>query len=80
MTEETKYVVVASDKSKQTTLILCALGFVGLGGIHDFYLGRIGMGIIKLITANFFLIGTIIDIIKVANGTYRDGAGVPVKK
>lgn len=77
---EANYTAITSDKSKQTALILCAIGFVGVGGLHDFYLGRIGSGIIKLITENWFLIGTIVDIIKIANGTYRDSAGVPVRK
>lgn len=77
---EANYTTITSDKSKQTALILCAIGFVGIGGLHDFYLGKIGGGIIKLITANWFVIGTVVDIIKIANGTYKDGAGVPVRK
>jgi TM2 domain-containing membrane protein YozV len=75
---EANYVTVTSDKSKQTALILCAIGFVGLGGLHDFYLGRIGSGIIKLITLNWLIFGTVVDLIKIANGTYKDGAGAPV--
>lgn len=76
--DDKKYVVHTSDRSKKTTLILtvCA-GFLG---VHDFYLGRIGMGILKLFTANFFFIGWICDMIKVASGTYKDGAGVPIRK
>ena len=77
---EANYATITSDKSKQTALILCAIGFVAIGGLHDFYLGKIGGGIIKLITANWFVIGTVVDIIKIANGTYKDGAGVPVRK
>lgn len=69
-----------SHKSKQTTLILCLIGFVGLGGLHDFYVGKIGMGIVKLFTLNFFGIGTVIDLIKIASGTYTDGAGVAIRK
>ena len=71
---------VTSHKSKQTTLILCCLGFIGLGGLHDFYVGKIGGGIIKLITINWFLIGTIIDLVKIAGGTYTDGAGVAIRQ
>jgi TM2 domain-containing membrane protein YozV len=29
-------------KSKGLCIILCLCGLVGLGGLHDFYLGRIG--------------------------------------
>lgn len=69
-----------SHKSKQTTLILCLLGLVGLGGIHDFYVGKIGLGLVKLFTLNFIVIGTVIDLIKIAGGTYTDGAGVAIRK
>lgn len=75
---ETNYVTHTSDKSKTTTLILVLL--LGLVGGHDFYVGRIGMGILKLFTGNFFMIGWVIDIIKVASGTYTDGAGAPIRK
>lgn len=76
--EETKYVVRTSPKSKQTTLILCVcLGWIG---VHDFYVGRIGSGILKLFTINIFLIGWFIDMIKVATGSYKDGAGEPIRK
>ena len=76
--EETKYVVRTSPKSKQTTLLLCI--FLGIFGIHDFYVGRIGSGILKLFTINIFLIGWFIDMIKVATGSYKDGAGEPIRK
>lgn len=76
--EETKYVVRTSPKSKQTTLLLCI--FLGIFGIHDFYVGRIGSGILKLFTANIFCFGWIADMIKVATGSYKDGAGEPIRK
>ncbi len=69
------YTTVTSDKSKGTALGLCCLGFVGIGGIHDFYLGSYGKGIIKLCTLNFVFIGTILDLIKIASGGYRDNSG-----
>ena len=74
------YVTVSSEKNKKTALLLCLLGFIGLGGIHDFYLGRISSGIIKLITINWFLFGTIIDLIKLLSGGYRDNAGAPLRQ
>lgn len=57
-------------KSKKTSLILCAVGFLGLGGLHDFYLDEIGRGLIKLFTCNWFLIGTIVDFIRIATDSY----------
>ena len=75
-----KYTTIASDKSKKTTTILCCIGFLGVGGLHDFYLGSIGKGIVKLFTMNWFLVGTIVDLIKILNGTYLDATGQPVKR
>lgn len=76
--EKKQYVVRTSSKDKKTALILCIC--LGLIGIHDFYLGRIGSGVLKLCTANFFMFGWIADIIKIATGTYKDGAGEPLRK
>lgn len=74
------YVTTTSDKEKNKAMLLCCLGFVGIGGIHDFYLGKIGSAIIKLCTMNWFLIGTIIDLIKISTGSYRDNAGAPLRQ
>lgn len=74
------YTTITSDKSKKMAMILCCLGFVGIGGIHDFYLGKIVRGIIKLLTINWFLIGTIIDLISIAVGSYRDNSGAPLRQ
>ena len=54
-------------KDKTTALILCLLGFVGLGGLHRFYLGHIGMGILYFFTCGFFFIGTFIDLLNLNN-------------
>ena len=74
------YVTISSDKSKKTAMILCAIGFFGFGGLHDFYLGKIGAGFIKLITLNFLMIGTIIDLIKIVSGSYLDNSGQPLRQ
>ena len=36
--------------------------FCGLWGIHKFYLGKVGMGIIYILTCGFFFIGWFIDL------------------
>lgn len=57
-------------KDKTTCLILCGLGIIGLGGLHDFYLKNIGKGLIKLFTYNFFFIGTIVDFYRIYKDKY----------
>ena len=74
------YTTITSDKSKNNALKLCLLGFIGVGGMHDFYLGNIGKGIVKVCTINWFMLGTIIDLIKIASGSYKDNANAPLRK
>jgi len=76
----TNYQTISSDKSKKKALYLCLLGFIAIGGIHDFYLGKIGSGCIKLITINYVMFGTIIDLIKISTGGYTDNSGQPLRK
>lgn len=51
-------------KNKIVALILCI--FFGLFGVHKFYEGKTGMGILYLFTMGLFGIGWIIDIINIA--------------
>ena len=44
-------------------LLLALLGFIILAGVHRFYMGQIGMGLLYLFTAGFCFIGTIIDLV-----------------
>lgn len=74
------YTTITSDKEKKKALLLCCLGFLGIGGIHDFYLGKIGKGILKVFTANWFMIGTVVDLIKISTGSYTDNAGAPLRQ
>jgi TM2 domain-containing membrane protein YozV len=46
-----------------TSYLLCAIGFLGVAGLHRFYLGKPGTGILWLITGGLFGIGTIYDLI-----------------
>ena len=68
--------VMPSGKSKTVTLILCI--FLGYIGVHRFYTGKIGTGILYLLTGGIFYIGWIVDIIKIATGSYRDGNNRPL--
>lgn len=62
-------------KSQLIALLLCI--FVGAIGIHRFYLGYIGIGIIQLLTAGGCGIWTLIDLIRIITGDLgpKDGSG-----
>ena len=62
-----------SIKSYAVTVILVLLtGF--LGG-HRFYAGKVGTGLLFLLTGGFLLIGWIIDIFTVLFGNFTDKTG-----
>lgn len=67
---KTTYRDEASSKSRLVALLLCI--FLGCLGVHRFYIGKIGTGVIWLFTAGCFGIGWIIDIIMIACGKMRD--------
>ena len=72
------YVTITSDKSKIVALLLCV--FLGILGFHRFYVGKVGTGIIYLFTGGILGIVWILDIIKICTGTFRDGAGAPLRQ
>lgn len=45
--------------------LLCVLGFLGVAGIHRFYLGKPITGILWLVTGGLLGIGTIYDLITI---------------
>jgi TM2 domain-containing membrane protein YozV len=66
-----------SDKSFVATLLLAIL--IGGLGIHRFYVGKIGTGVLMLITLGGFGIWALIDIIMIAVGSFKDKSGLPIK-
>ena len=62
-----------SSKSKITALLLCI--FLGTLGLHRFYVGKVGTGIVWLLTLGIFGIGVLIDIIMLAMGKFKDKQG-----
>ena len=62
-----------SSKSKITALLLCI--FLGTLGVHRFYVGKVGTGIVWLLTLGVCGIGVIVDIIMIAVGKFKDKQG-----
>ena len=66
-----------SHKSYTATLLLTIL--LGWAGIHRFYIGKVGTGVLYFLTFGLFGIGWLIDIISAASGNLTDKAGAWIK-
>jgi TM2 domain-containing membrane protein YozV len=58
-------------KETNITLVTALLGFLTVAGVHRFYLGQVGMGLLYLFTGGLCAIGTIIDVFNYKRLTYR---------
>lgn len=65
-----------SSKSRLVALLLCI--FLGGIGIHRFYVGKVGTGIIWILTGGCLGVGWLIDLIMIVVGSFTDKAGLPV--
>jgi TM2 domain-containing membrane protein YozV len=65
--------VSASEKRILPAFLLCF--FLGPLGVHRFYVGKIGTGILHLLTLGVFGIWTLIDFIMIIIGSFKDKQG-----
>ncbi len=54
--------------------------FLGFLGVHRFMAGKIGTGILWLITGGCFFIGWLVDFIMVCTGSFKKKDGTPWTK
>jgi TM2 domain-containing protein/zinc ribbon protein len=63
----------ASPKSRLVALLLCF--FFGVLGIHRFYVGKIGTGVLELVTLGALGIWALVDMILIIVGEFTDKEG-----
>ena len=70
------YYAPVSARSRWLTLLLCVV--FGFAGVHRFYTGKIGTGLLYLCTGGLFGIGIVCDALSILFGWFRDGFGLPL--
>jgi hypothetical protein len=67
-----------SPHSRLAALLLCWP--LGLFGVHRFYVGKVGTGLLQLITVGGFQLWTLVDFVLILSGVFADSNGRPLKR
>ena len=67
-----------SDKAMVPAVLLCF--FLGMLGIHRFYVGKVGTGILMILTLGGLGIWSLVDFIMIIVGSFKDKNGLPLKR
>jgi len=68
-----------AQKSMIVTALLCF--FLGVFGVHRFYVGKVGTGILQIVTfGGFFGLWPLIDLIMILIGKFTDKQGQPLSR
>ena len=68
---------MVSEKGFIPTILLCF--FLGAFGIHRFYVGKVGTGILQLLTFGGLGVWTLIDFVMIVIGKFSDAEGQTIK-
>ncbi len=66
-----------SDKGYVPAILICL--FLGGLGIHRFWVGKIGTGVVMLFTLGGLAIWTLIDLVMIITGSFTDKEGKKIK-
>ena len=66
-----------SPKSYIACVLFCT--FLGLFGVHRFYVGKVWTGLLMFITVGGFFIWNIVDLVLIIIGEFKDKSGRLVK-
>ncbi len=66
-----------SDKGFVPAILLCF--FLGAFGVHRFYVGKVGTGLLMLITFGGLGIWVLIDFVLLVTGSFKDKEGRIIK-
>jgi len=67
-----------NQKSWLVALLLCF--FVGVLGVHRFYVGKFGTGILQLLTVGGFGLWVLVDFIMIIIGKFSDKRGMTLAR
>jgi TM2 domain-containing membrane protein YozV len=71
--------VTVGQKSMIVAALLCF--FLGVLGVHRFYVGKVGTGILQIVTfGGFFGLWPLIDFIMILIGKFTDKQGQPLAR
>ena len=59
-----------SDKKMVVAALLCF--FIGIIGVHRFYVGKVGTGILMIVTLGGLGIWALVDLIMIITGSFKD--------
>ena len=74
MSQQPGYGPALPAKDPGIALVLTFLGFIALAGLQYFYIGKLGKGVLFLLTLGFLYVGTFISLFTITGETKQINA------